>query len=86
MAEAGVPGFDASIWFGVFAPAATPAPLVERIAQDVQRTLQQPDVRKQLESTGFIIVGNAPSALAREMAAESKMWVDVVRKTGVKSE
>jgi tripartite-type tricarboxylate transporter receptor subunit TctC len=86
MSEAGVPGYDASIWFGVFAPAATPAPLVEKIAHDIQQTLQQPDVRKQLESTGFIIVGNSPQQLAREMAAESKMWVDVIRKTRVKVE
>ncbi|MFN0301257.1 MAG: Bug family tripartite tricarboxylate transporter substrate binding protein [Burkholderiales bacterium] len=86
MVEAGVPGYDASIWFGVFAPAATPAPLVEKIARDIQLTLQQPDIKKQLESTGFIIVGNAPQQLAKEMAAESKMWVDVIRKTGVKVE
>lgn len=86
MVEAGVPGYDASIWFGVFAPAATPPAVIERIARDLQQTLQQPEVKRQLESTGFNIVGNSPKELVQDMAAESKMWTDVVRKTGVKSE
>ncbi len=86
MVEAGVAGYDASIWFGLFAPAATPPAVLERLARDLQQTLQQPDVRKQLESTGFNIVGNTPKELAQEMANESKMWIDVVRRTGVKSE
>ncbi len=86
MAEAGVSGYDASIWFGVFAPASTPALVVEKIARDIQQALHQPDTKKQLESTGFIIVGNTPQQLAKEMAAESKLWVEVIRKTGVKME
>ena len=86
MVEAGVPGYDASIWFGVFAPIATPALTVERLTRDFQRALQQPDVKKQLENSGFIIVGNAPREFAQQMAAEAKTWAEVVKKTGVKAE
>jgi tripartite-type tricarboxylate transporter receptor subunit TctC len=86
MAETGVAGYDASIWFAVFAPAATPAALQERITRDIQKALQQPEMRKQLEGSGFTIVGNTPRELAQQMAAESKIWADVVKKTGVKAE
>lgn len=85
MAEAGVPGYDASIWFGVFAPAATSADLIERISRDLRDQLKQPDTRKQLESLGFVIVGNSPAELRAQMNAEAKLWGEVIRKTGVKA-
>lgn len=86
MAEAGVAGYDAAIWFGVFAPAGTSPVIIEKILTGVQQTLQQLDVVKMLESSGFVIVGNSPKELAQEMAAESRTWVEVVKKTGLKAQ
>jgi len=84
MVESGVPGYDAAIWFGLFAAAGTPAAITDRLAADVQKVLKDADVRRQLESNGFVIVGNSPRELTGEMEQEQRMWADVVKKTGVK--
>ena len=84
MAESGLPGFDLSTWFAFFAPAATPRELVQKISGDMQRALQQPDMKEQLTSIGVDIVGSTPEELAAFNRAELEKWSTIVKDSGAK--
>ena len=85
IAEAGpVKGFDASSWFGLLAPAGTPADIVNRIQQECAKALATPAVKERLLSQGAIPGGNTPQAFAAYIAAETKKWAAVVKQSGAK--
>ena len=86
MAEAGVPGYEATAWFGLLAPANTPKPIVELLQRHVATILRQPEVEKMLLEQGAEAVGNTPDEFARLIAAELQKWTKVVAATGVKLE
>ena len=86
MAEAGVPGYESSAWFGLLAPANTPKPIVELLQRHVAAILRQPEVEKLLLEQGAEAVGNTPDEFARLIAAELQKWTKVVAATGVKLE
>jgi len=81
-----LPGFDAGVWMGLFAPAATPRAVVRQIQQETARFLQQPDMRKSLASQGGEIVGSTPEQFAAFMKAEVQKWAEMVRISGAKAE
>ena len=85
IAEAGpVKGFDASSWFGLFAPAGTPADIVNRIQQETAKSLQSPLVKDRLLAQGAIPGGQPPAEFVKFIAAESKKWALVVKASGAK--
>ena len=85
IAEAGpVKGFDASSWFGLFAPAGTPADIVARLQQETARALQSPAVKERLVAQGAIPGGQPSADFARFVAAEAKKWAQVVKVSGAK--
>ena len=77
-AESGLPGFDNSGWFGLMAPAGTPAPVIEKIQQDTARLLDTTEMRARLFVQGMTPVGNSPADFARAIAKESTHWARVV--------
>ena len=85
IAEAGpVKGFDASSWFGLLAPAGTPADIVNRIQQETAKALQLPALKERLLSQGAIPSGNTPAQFTQFIAAETKKWAQVVKASGAK--
>lgn len=85
IAEAGpVPGFDASSWFGLFAPAGTPVDIVTRINQETAKAFQSPAFKERLLSQGAIPGGQPPADFARFIAAETTKWTQVVKVSGAK--
>jgi tripartite-type tricarboxylate transporter receptor subunit TctC len=80
--EAGVPNYEFTLWYGIFAPAKTPKPIVEKISRDLVQTLKDPGVKGQLESSGFVIVGNTPTAFTAAVASEAKRWAGIAQKMG----
>ena len=85
VAEAGpVKGYDASSWFGLFAPAGTPADIVARVQQETARALQTPAVRERLVAQGAIPGGQPSAEFARFVSAEAKKWAQVVKLSGAK--
>ena len=85
VAEAGpVKGFEASSWFGLLAPAGTPADIVERLQQQTAKALAAPAVKERLLSQGAIPSGMAPADFGRFIAAESDKWARVVKASGAK--
>ena len=86
VAETGgaVAGFDASSWFGLFAPAGTPAEIVDRIQQETAKALQTPALKERLQAQGAIPGGQPPGEFAKFIAAETKKWSQVVKVSGAK--
>jgi tripartite-type tricarboxylate transporter receptor subunit TctC len=86
IAEAGVPGFEATTWHGVLVPAGTPAPIVNRLNAEINRALQMPDVRERLSALGGEIVGSTPREFADHIKREIPKWAKVIKAAGLKME
>jgi tripartite-type tricarboxylate transporter receptor subunit TctC len=78
VAEAGLPGFDNTGWFGLVAPAGTPADVVNRIHRDTAAVMDSTEMRARLFVQGMTPVANAPAEFARSITAESARWARVV--------
>jgi len=85
MGEAGVPGFDISNWFAYFVPSGTPASVIARLNSEVNRGLQQPDVREKLANVGAEAVGTSPEELAKFVRAETEKFARLVKLSGAKA-
>ena len=81
---AGLKGFDASSWFGLFAPAGTPRTIVDRIQADVAKALAQPEVRERFIAQGADPGGNTPDQFAAFIRAETDKWTRVVKFSNAK--
>lgn len=85
VAEAGkLPGFEASSWFGLLAPAGTPADIVNRLQQETAKALNLPAVKERLLAQGAIPSGNTPAEFTALIDAEIKKWEAVVKASGAK--
>ena len=85
VAEAGgLKGFEASSWFGLLAPAGTPADIVNRVQQEVAKALNLPSVKERLLSQGAIPSGNSPQAFAQLIDSEIAKWAAVVKASGAR--
>jgi tripartite-type tricarboxylate transporter receptor subunit TctC len=81
---AGLKGFDATSWFGLLAPAGTPADIVNRVQQEVAKSLGTPAVKEKLVAQGAIPSGNTPAEFAKHIVAEHAKWAKVVKESGAK--
>ena len=85
MAEAGVPEFDTSLWFGLMAPAGTPQLAIEKIAGAAEKVMHGPEATENLKKQGFDPLGEGPDAFGRYVRSEITRWSEVARLAGVKS-
>lgn len=83
--EAGVPGFTAEAWWGVLAPAGTPAPIIARMNAEIARALKIPAVQERLNQMGVDVAASSPEELGRFVAAEVNRWATVVRDNKIKA-
>jgi len=85
VAEAGgLPGFEASSWFGLLAPAGTPPDIVNRLQQEVAKALNVPAIKERLTAQGAIPSGDTPQAFTNLIAAEIIKWAPVVKASGAR--
>ncbi len=85
-AAAGLPGYESSSPFGIFAPARTPVKLVALLNQEMVRILNAPDVREKLFSSGVEVVASSPQELAAVIKAEMAKWGKVIKDAGIRDE
>ena len=83
-AEAGLPGFESSAWFGILVPMRTPQPIVERLNREINGLLDEPAFRKRIIEIGVEPMGGSTTAFAKYLDAEIRKWGDVVRRSGAK--
>jgi len=83
IAEAGVPGYEAVQWYGVLAPAGTPAAIIDKLHAGVVRALQNPEVRKRLNNDGAEAVGSSPAEFGAYIRAETEKWARVIKTAGI---
>ncbi len=86
MIEAGVPGFVVVSWWGLFAPAGVPEPVIRRINADVVRALNSPAVRTSIETQGGTAAPSTPAELAELVRTETARWGQLIREMGIRAE
>jgi tripartite-type tricarboxylate transporter receptor subunit TctC len=82
-AEAGLPGWEASSWFGVVAPAGTPPEIVKRLHAEIAKAVRQPSMEKFTTQSGARMVGNTPDEFAALIVDERKKWGEIVKAANI---
>ena len=86
MIKAGVPGYDATLWFGLVAPAKFPASLAGRLNREITEILNAPDMKDLLAQQGLIAEAGPPQALTEQVRSDIGKWRDVIAKAGITAE
>jgi tripartite-type tricarboxylate transporter receptor subunit TctC len=84
--EQGLPDLEVETWYGAFAPAATPAPLVSRLNADINLVLKDPGIRELLAKQGMIPIGGPPERMGDLVKSELARWTRVVKAAGIKAD
>jgi len=86
IAENGLPGFESVQWYGLFAPAATPRDIVERLQREVAAILRTPEIRNRLAADGADVVAGTPEEFAALLRREIEKWARVAKTAGIVAE
>lgn len=86
IAESGVPGFDVSSWYAIFAPAKTPREIVRKANADVAAVLADPVTKARLEKLGVVVAASTPEGLAAHLQSEMDKWGPVIKAAGIKGD
>lgn len=81
-----VPGYEVSAWFGLFAPAKVPAPLIEQLYKEAAKAVTESELTRRMEAGGTETVGNSPREFTQQAKAEYEKWRGLVKKAGLKLE
>ena len=84
MAEAGLPEFDASIWFGLMAPVGTPQPIIDKLAAAANEALKSDEAKASYAAQGFDLLGGGPADMARTIATDTERWTIAAQAAGLK--
>lgn len=84
--ESGFPGYHASVDFGLFAPAGTPQPILDRLASEARAAMNRPDLQPRLESLAMETVGGTPEEFAANQVEETRRWAELIRRRGIRLE
>jgi tripartite-type tricarboxylate transporter receptor subunit TctC len=84
IAEQGFPGFNASAWYALFAPASTPKPIIDKLHDDVGAALEYPAVKSKLNQTATQVETTTPLKLARYLKSEMQKWDPIIKQIGIK--
>ncbi|HUQ75891.1 MAG TPA: tripartite tricarboxylate transporter substrate binding protein [Burkholderiales bacterium] len=84
LAEAGIPGYEATIWLGLMAPAATPRPVLERLSGAVNKIINAPDVKENWSKQGAVPMGMTPDEFGKFVREDVTKWAKLVKDTGMK--
>lgn len=86
IAEAGLPGYEATLWYGIVLPAKAAPALVSRLNTEFNQAMQQPEMRERMNSEGVVVIGSTPEQFADHLRKESAKWGKVIRDAKIKLE
>ena len=86
IAEAALPGYESTQWYGILAPAATPRPVIDRLYREISRVLHMPDMQERLAAEGTEVVDGTPEVFAAHIKSETEKWAKVIKAAGIKPE
>ena len=86
MAEAGLPGFDASLYYGLVAPAGTPRPIIDKLNKALREALASDEVKRQLSNDGTEITPGTPEDYVDFIDKDEKKWSQLIKASGVEQE
>ena len=86
IAESGYPGFEATNWYGLLAPAHTPGTIVSRLHLETVKALASPELRAKLGDLGLEVIGNSPEEFAAAIKSETPKWAKVIKASGIKAD
>ena len=86
VAESGVPGYEASIWYGFLLPAKTPKPIVEKLHREITGILKQPEVTKTFVTQGGLVIANTPDEFRRVFMNDVERLGKIIQAAGIKPE
>ena len=86
VAEAGVPGYEATIWLGVMAPAKTPKPIVDKLNAEIVKIMNRPDIKEAWAKQGAVAMPMTPAEFDKYLRADIEKWAHVVKVSGAKLE
>jgi tripartite-type tricarboxylate transporter receptor subunit TctC len=85
VAEAGVPGYEATIWLGIMAPAGTPQPVVDKLNAEINKVIERPDVKEAWAKQGAVPMVMSPAAFDKYLRGDIEKWAKVVQASGIKA-
>jgi tripartite-type tricarboxylate transporter receptor subunit TctC len=83
IAEAGVPGYDSTIWLGIMAPAGTPKAIVDKLNAEINKAINRPDVKEQWDKQGAVPLVMTPAEFDKYLRADIEKWAGVVKASGI---
>ena len=86
IAESGVPGYEAGVWFGISVPAGTPREIVSKLNAESVKATQSPDFQKRMKDLGYLIIPGTPEQMAEMLKIEVVRWTPVVKASGAKAD
>jgi tripartite-type tricarboxylate transporter receptor subunit TctC len=86
IAEAGVPGYDSTIWLGIMAPAGTPKPIVDKLNAEINKAINRPDVKEAWDKQGAAALTMTPAEFEAYLRKDIDKWAQVVKAAGIKPE
>jgi len=85
-AESGLPGFEATVWWGVLAPAATPKDVIARLNGEIVRALRAPEVKERFTTLGAEATGSTPEQFGEFLKSETAKWANVIKTSGIRAD
>jgi tripartite-type tricarboxylate transporter receptor subunit TctC len=86
IAEAGVPGYEATIWLGVMAPAGTPQPIVDKLNAEINKVLSRSETKEAWAKQGVVPIMMSPAEFDKYLRGDIEKWADVIQKAGIKTQ
>jgi tripartite-type tricarboxylate transporter receptor subunit TctC len=86
VAESGVPGYEVTNWYGLVAPAGTPADVIAQLNKALVKVMAEPEIRQRLAVSGMDATSDSPQQFARLLATERAKWGDLIRKAGIQGD
>ena len=86
VSESGVKGYEATIWLGVMAPAATPKPIIDRLNGEITKIVNRPELRKSWQEQGAVPMSMSPGEFERYLNADIAKWANIVKLSGAKTD